>query len=106
MEHLPIYRSSTRRGRATLLQWRRTASWGAAAAALNLSGMALGYKGFSDATESPVAVAGVTVSAPMVALPPLPPLPPLLDGGHPDIISVLSSALIARVQAAPPSVQQ
>jgi len=33
-------------------------------------------------------------------------LPPLLDGGHPDIISTLSSALIARVQAAPLSVQQ
>jgi hypothetical protein len=100
MEHLPIYRSSTRRTGATLLQWRRTASWGAAAAALTLSGIALGYQGFSEPStdQSSVVVAGVTVPAPMVTL-------PLTDGGHPDIITTLSAALIAHVQAAPPAVQ-
>jgi hypothetical protein len=102
MEHHPIYRSPTRRTQASRSAWRRTASLSSATVALTVSGIALGYQGFSSATAStgsaaPLA-ANVGAPAPVIVA-------PVRNGGHPDVVSALSSALIARVQAAPAAIQ-
>ena len=65
MEHAPIYRSSSRRTNTALIPWRRTASLASAAAALTMSGIALGYHGFAGTpmfpSEPVTAVAAVSV---------------------------------------------
>jgi hypothetical protein len=99
MEHAPIYRASERRTRSPMLPLRRGGSLLSAAAALTLSGIALGYQSVSPpAIEGQLAadVRGPAVSMPM----PMVSLP-LVNGGHPVLIAELSSALLASVQPAP-----
>jgi hypothetical protein len=100
MEHSPIYRSSTRRTVASPISWRGTATFACAAAALTVSGMVLGYHSLSPDTAAdtqlpPTAGPGrVAAPVPVVSS-------PLAGGGHPDLVSALSSSLSARVQAVP-----
>lgn len=102
MEHAPIYRSTSRRANRSLFPWRRTASLATAAAALTVSGISLGYHGFSDTPISTPSVDSTTEATPPDAGNIAAPVPTIsfavADGGHPDVISAISSALIARFQ--------
>jgi hypothetical protein len=103
MDHAPIYQASESRTRAPLLQLRRGGSLLSVAIALTVSGIALGYRGVSSTvTDTPVSdgaqVERISVPLPIVAL-------PRLDGGHPDLITQISAALVDRVQATPALVQ-
>src|ERR1700730_10292914 len=100
MKHAPIYRSTTPRRTTTsasLIPWQRTASLASAVAALTVSGIALGYHGFATVTSATVATVATpptaAAAAPTVAAP-VPGIPlAIADGGHPDLISTLSSAM-------------
>jgi hypothetical protein len=108
MDHAPIYRSAARRTTTSLIPWQRTASLASAAVALTMSGIALGYQGFANTTSA--TPAGATTSASTQLDPttagrntavPVPSISVVsTDGGHPDVISTLSSALIAQFQTA------
>jgi hypothetical protein len=99
MEHAPIYRSTQRLDpRGSLFPWRRTASLASAAVGVALSGIALGYHGFSFAPDSvddatPVS-RGADLPFPGFSVQPQ-------ANGHPDAISALSSALLARMPVSP-----
>jgi hypothetical protein len=109
MEHAPIYRSTAHRITTTstsLIPWRRTASLASAVAALTMSGIALGYHGFASTTPTavPTTEATTALDAQASARSMGAPVPgislAIADGGHPDVISTLSSTLIAQFQAA------
>jgi hypothetical protein len=70
-----------------------------AAGALTLSGIALGYQGFTDAgSAARRAPLEISVPVPSAAV-------PRLDGGHPDLFTALSTQIIARVQEAQAAIQ-
>jgi hypothetical protein len=100
MEHAPIYRSTARRTQASPISWRGSAAFACAAAAVTVSGMVLGYHSLSAETPSdtqllaPTSPGRVAVPVPVVSS-------PIASGGHPDLVSTLSTALAARVQAVP-----
>ncbi|MDQ6671018.1 MAG: hypothetical protein M3069_09745, partial [Chloroflexota bacterium] len=108
MEHAPIYRSSGRRASTSILPWRRTASLTSASIALTLSGIALGYQGFTTTATSVPTTTGYsnstrldTANSGRNAAAPVPGVPlGTTDGGHPDVVTALSSALIAQFRAA------
>src|ERR1700674_638006 len=97
-----IYQSTSRRTNTSLIPWQRTASLASAAAALTMSGIALGYHSFTgtpvstqptDATamtaaSTPTGVAEGTLGAPVPTI-----SIAIADGGHPDVISAISTAL-------------
>src|SRR5690348_14129705 len=96
MDQEPIYRAAHRRTRAPMFVWRRTASLVSAAAALAVSGVALGYQGVGVAPSPSVEAAARQLSLPSVPVPNI--IVPLANGGHPDLIGALSAQLISSVQ--------
>lgn len=102
MDHGPIYRSAENSRPAPLASLVRGASLLSAAAALTISGIALGYHGVaSPATETPdtsgARQASIDIPGPMVAF-------PRVDNGHPDLIAEISSVIVHNVQPSLPPV--
>ncbi|HEY2595077.1 MAG TPA: hypothetical protein VGK33_14365, partial [Chloroflexota bacterium] len=106
MDHAPIYRAEESRPPSASVPVRRSASLVTAVAVLTIGGIALGYHGFAqpglDMPPAPDQAASITVPVPIVSL-------PLINGGHPDLLAQISSALAAPVaevraivQPAPP----
>jgi hypothetical protein len=94
MEHAPIYRSTKRLTRASPIRWRRTASLASAVIGVAVSGIALGYHGFAYSTDRPESDTSVSRETDL----PFPGFSVQPQGrGHPDAMSALSSALLARV---------
>jgi len=96
MDHAPIYQSAENSTPAPLTSLLRGGSFVSAAIALTISGIALGYHGVSGpVTETPVTSdarqASIGVPMPLVSF-------PRVDGGHPDLIAEISSAIVHKVQ--------
>jgi len=103
VEHAPIYQSTSRRTNSSLIPWQRTASLASAAAALTMSGIALGYHSFTataaptqptEVAATPTGVAEGTLGAPVPTI-----SIAIADGGHPDVISAISTALTTHFPA-------
>jgi hypothetical protein len=102
MDHTPMYRASAQRNSAPAIPLRRSVSILSAAAALTLSGIALGYHGLSDTSgdaQQPAQTvnADITIPVPGITF-------PTVTSGHPDVLAQLSTALLSRLQPVPAAI--